>query len=87
MAKQPKQYDDDDGRVICNMDVPGTPWYDKRVSREQKASSRVNFAPSITQSEARRYTFHSVLAGLVVAGVFSLTWVLFVLFCTLVWFR
>ncbi len=87
MAKQPKQYDDDDGRVICNMDVPGTPWHDKRVSREQKAEGRINYAPAITRSEARRYTFHSLLAGLVVASVFSLTWVLFVLFCTLVWFR
>jgi len=87
MAKQSIQYDDDDGRVICNMDVEGTPWFDKRAKREQKAVQRVNYAPAITRSEARRYTFHSMLAGLLVASVFSLTWVLFVLFCTLVWFR
>ena len=87
MAKQSIQYDDDDGRVICNMDVEGTPWFDKRAKRERKVAQRVNFSPAITRSEARRYTFHSMLAGLLVASVFSLTWVLFVLFCTLVWFR
>ena len=31
MANKPKQYDDDDGRVICNMDVEGMRWHDKRV--------------------------------------------------------
>ena len=30
MDKQPTKYDDDDGRVICDMDVEGMRWYDKR---------------------------------------------------------
>lgn len=87
MAKKPKQYDDDDGRVICNMQVEGTPWYEKRAVREQKASKRFDYAPVITRSESRRYQLYSMLGGLTVALVFSLTWVLFTLFCVLVWFR
>ncbi len=87
MARQAKQYDDDDGRVICNMDVEGTPWHDRRVAREQKVASRPNYAPAITRSESRRYTWYSLLAGLTVASVFSITWVLFILFCTQIWFR
>ena len=25
--RNPRQYDDDDGRTICDMNVPGMPWY------------------------------------------------------------
>ena len=27
MARKKKQYDDDDGRVIANMNVDGMPWF------------------------------------------------------------
>lgn len=40
MAARPKQYDDDDGRVICNMDVDGMPRHDKRIRREKKEQQR-----------------------------------------------
>jgi hypothetical protein len=84
---QVKQYEDDDGRVICNMDVPGMRWYDKRVRREEHAMRKTAQGDQLTRSEARRYTWYAVLAGLLIATVFSLTWVLFILFCTKVWFR
>jgi hypothetical protein len=88
MARQPKQYDDDDGRVICNMDVEGMRWHDKRVRREEKAAARdAARGDQMTRAEARKYTWYSMLAGLLIASVFSVAWVLFTLFCTQIWFR
>lgn len=84
---QPKQYDDDDGKVICNMDVEGMRWHDKNVRREERAKRKYPQGDSMSRAEARRYTWYSILAGLVIASVFSITWVLFILFCTQIWFR
>jgi len=89
MRQQPKQYDDDDGRVICNMDVPGMRWHDRSVRRERFAR---RFAPAsqgdqMTRSEARRFTWYAMLSGVLIASVFAATWLLFILFCTQVWFK
>jgi len=90
MKMQEKQYEDDDGRVVCGMDVPGMPWHDKQF-RRQSFFKRQSVHPTprgdaMTDSEARRYTWYAVLAGLLIVGVFSAVWVLFVLFCTKIWF-
>ncbi len=87
MKLQQKKYEDDDGRVICDMDIEGLPWHDKRVSRENRAARNQAQAGQMTRSEARRYTWYAILAGLLVVSVFSVTWILFVLFCTEIWFR
>ena len=87
MANKPKQYNDDDGRVICNMDVEGMRWHDKRVRRENREARRVSQGDQMTKSEARQFTWYAVLAGLLIAAVFSVTWILFILFCTKIWFR
>lgn len=92
MKVHARQYDDDDGRVICNMDVEGMRWHDKRVRREKREQARAVAAgqtdgEQMTKAEARQFTFHAVLAGLTIALAFSVVWVLFVLFCTQVWFR
>ncbi len=87
MANKPKQHDDDDGRVICNMDVEGMRWHDKRVRGEKREARRVSHGDQMTKSEARQFTWTAILAGLLIAAVFSVTWVLFILFCTEVWFR
>jgi hypothetical protein len=90
MTRVSKKYDDDDGRVIANMDVEGMRWHDRRKRPEEpqavKAYQGVRGDP-LTRSEARRYTWSAVLAGLVVVLVFSVTWVLFVLFLTQIVFR
>ena len=81
---------EDDGRVIINMDVEGMrgpggvfgwPNTTKRTPRKS-----VN-APQMTPSEARKYTWYSLLTGLLIGGVFSATWILFVLFCLFIWLR
>jgi hypothetical protein len=87
MKREPKKYDDDDGRVICNMDVEGMRWHDRRARRELFAARGSIRGEQITPSESRLYTWYSVLAGLFIVLVFSLTLVLFVLFCTQIWLR
>ncbi len=95
MSSETKTYEDDDGRVICSMDVEGMPWHDRRARRERKAAhnaaeSMVQPAPlgePMTRAEMRRYVWNSVLAGLLIVAVFSAVWVLFILFCLNVWFR
>jgi len=92
MVKEPREYDDDDGRVIANMNVEGMPWYDRQVRREKREErraerkARATQGAQMTRSEARRYTFYAVLAGLTVALVFSVVWILLTLFMTRVWF-
>ena len=35
-----KQYDDDDGRTIVDMNVEGMPWYDSRIKKEKRKNER-----------------------------------------------
>lgn len=92
MSKEQRKYDDDDGRVIADMNVEGMPWHDRSVRREKRAERRAERSESVrqgvrlTRSEARRYTFYAVLAGLTVALIFSAVWILLTLFMTQVWF-
>ena len=76
MTHQPKQFDDD-GRVICNMDVPGMRWHDKNVRRQEHTRRKAARGDLLTRAEAMRFTWYAVLSGLVVALIFSATWVLF----------
>ena len=82
-----KQYNDDDGRVICNMDVDGMPWHDRKVRREKNVIQKFAQKGQFTRTESRLYTWYSVLSAMLIASVFSITWILFILFCTKVWFR
>jgi hypothetical protein len=91
MAHQQKQYEeDDDGRVICNMDVEGMRWHSKPVRhpwlKEPESTPPSSHEEPITDREARRFTWYAVLAGLLIVAVFSAVWVLLVLFMTKVWF-
>jgi hypothetical protein len=87
MKLQAKKYDDDDGRVICNMDVDGMRWQDKAARGKKNAPRQAAAFDQMTKSEARQFTWYAIKAALFVASVFSVVWVLFILFCTQVWFR
>jgi hypothetical protein len=89
MRRQPEEYDDDDGRVICDMDVEGMKWYDRRIRKEKRAERRTNLPAGdrLTKSQARRYTFYAILAGLTLFAVYAVVWGLVLLFMTQVWFR
>ncbi|MBQ6236186.1 MAG: hypothetical protein IJK54_09730 [Clostridia bacterium] len=74
MAREPKQYEDDDGRTIVEMDVEGMPWHTARMKREKREQARAELQEKIARGEALttrqtiRYTFYAVLAGLAVVG-------------------
>ena len=88
-----KEYDDDDGRTIVNMDVEGMPdsaWtamIHKRSRREDREELKEKVAQGVvlTKSETRRYTWYAVLAGLTVVGVVGGGTVLFIFILWLLW--
>ena len=86
-----KQYADDDGRTIANMNVEGMPWYQpeqKRVTRAQaKAELRRKIAEgeALTRREALRYAWYAILGGLTVVGVIAGGSILFLFVLWLLW--
>lgn len=91
MVVEPDRLNDNDDRVICRMDVEGMPqpgiaWNFIRRHSEQAPSLPASHPDQLTRSEAWRYTRYSVLAGLSIFLVYTLTLVLFILFCTNIWF-
>ncbi|MEN6556171.1 MAG: hypothetical protein ABFD21_07245 [Anaerolineaceae bacterium] len=87
MKDQPKQFEDDDGRVICDMDVDGMPWHDRRVRRERRQAPKSQHSEQLSSTEIRAYTGSALLAVLLLWAVFAAAWALFILFCTQIWFR
>ena len=84
MARKKKQYDDDDGRVIANMNVEGMPWF---LSDALKNNGKTDSDMSdLTKEESRELVKGAVKAGLLIAGVFVLAAFLFILFCLHIWF-
>ena len=93
MRNQKTQFDDDDGRTIVDMDIVGTPWHDRNVNFAEKQADEFNrkqkvamYGERMTNSEARRYTFYAMLAGLALTAALAAVWILLVLFMTQVWF-
>ena len=87
MKKRKKTYDDDDGRVIANMNVDGMPWHTDRSKEKSVDTNSNNEEISLTKAEQRAMMRGVVLASLLVAGAFVLVGLAFVLFCVFVWFK
>jgi hypothetical protein len=90
MKRQPKQYDDDDGRTIVDMDIVGMKWHDRSIKQEPRAEKSQNHSvrgDGLTKSQARRFTWYAVLAGLTIVAVYAVVWGLLLLFATQVWFK
>ncbi|MBQ2895639.1 MAG: hypothetical protein IJE26_03110 [Oscillospiraceae bacterium] len=90
MAKK-KVYDDDDGRVIANMNVDGMPWsmrdvMSRRKKSDEKLQSSQDFS-DLTKEETRELVKGAMKAGLLIGGVFLVGAFLFILFCLFIWFR
>jgi len=89
MAKR-KLHDDDDGRVIANMNVDGMPWYQRSQHQIRRNSAPQGESGSdysdLTREETREIVKGAMKAGLLIAGVFILAMLLFILFCLYVWF-
>ena len=86
MAKQRKQYDDDDGRVIASMNVDGMPWYQRIQRFDRNRREQASDFSDLTKEENREIVKGAMKAGLLIAGVFILAMLLFILFCLYIWF-
>ena len=82
MAKR-RKYDDDDGRVIANMNVDGMPWYVDAAKKKEASSQELD----LTKEESKAVLWGTVKAGLLIASVFVVAALIFILFCIHVWFR
>ncbi|MBQ5757852.1 MAG: hypothetical protein IIV93_04975 [Clostridia bacterium] len=86
-----KQYDDDDGRTIVDMNVEGMPWYDSQIKKEKRKTERaalqekIDRGEALTRRESIRYTFYAVLAGLAVVAFIGGGTCLFILILWLLW--
>lgn len=81
---KPKPIDGDDGHTVAPMNVDGMPWYipaEQRLTRSSEQSEPLD-------RKARRGMLLGVLAAsFAVAAVFGIVFLLFILFCTNVWFQ
>ena len=91
MARQRKQYEDDDGRTIADMNVEGMPWYRADRKRVEHAQAReelqmkIDRGEALTRRETLRYTLYATLAGLTGVGFIGGGTVLFVFLLWLLW--
>ncbi len=80
--RPPKVYDDDDGRVIANMNLEGMPGYNPdRKERGTKTEL------DLTREEKRAITGGALKAAFLVVGVIVVAYLLFILFCLFIWLR
>ncbi len=84
-----KQYDDDDGRVIADMNVEGMPWHTGIPRREKKRGPEEKEAerPELTGKEKRALIRGVLLASMSVAAIFAVVLTCFILFCVFVWLK
>ncbi len=85
MPKERKRYDDDDGRTIAKMNVDGMPWY---ASGKSRASGQdENGQAEISGGEKISFVWGVLKAALLVTAIFAAGYLLFILFCTNIWFN
>jgi len=87
-----KKYDDDDGRVIASMNVPGMPGYIEGAGKTGDGEKEDGVPEYCDRDELHgadlwRYIRSATAAALVVAGVMVAGLVLFTLFCTEIWLK
>jgi hypothetical protein len=95
-SKKKKTYNDDDGRVIANMDFeyePGLKWFAplkrERPKAEKESEKKnevdMNPQPPLSRKETFIIMRSALLAGLVIGTVFILIYFLVILFFYLLW--
>lgn len=75
--------EDEDDRVVADMNVEGMPWYEKSKRRFQRAQN----GEPMTRRELWRYGLVAVGAGLLAVAAFGLLGAGFIWFCINVWLR
>ena len=88
MKKKKPEYIDD-GRTIANMNVEGMPWYSPKTgAASSDADESAGEKPEpLDLKQTLAMTKGVLLASLLIAGVFVIIFLLFILFCVFVWFR
>lgn len=79
-----KKYDDDDGRVISNMNVQGMPWNNDAAESSStvpdgKPQEEKQYNDDLTKSETAAIMWGAIKAALLISLVFSVAGVLIVL--------
>ena len=84
MAGKEKIRDWDDGSTVVDMDVEGMPWVGQRM---RKLPPFCNADPTLTRHETRKLIINALAATLLLASVFAVAGLLFILFCLHVWLK
>lgn len=77
-------YEGTSNQKITNMNVEGMPWFYNEPEADE-LRKRQN-TPVLSKKETRQFIYSSVLAALMIAGVFIGGFFLFLLFVTKIWF-
>lgn len=80
-----REYDDDDGRTIVNMDVEGMPWHDKRIRREKREKAKEAQEEVLTKRQTARWIWRSLLAAFTVLFIIGGAVVLLIFIEWIVW--
>ena len=86
MAAKRRLHDDDDGRVIASMNVDGMPWYQRGQRFDKFRREKASDFSDLTKEEEREIIKGALKASLLIAGVFILAMLIFILFCLYIWF-
>ena len=87
--KQREEYEDD-GRTIAPMNVDGMPWYipeEQRLPRTDSDRDRQGAQEELSPKERRSMLAGVLGAVFVVAAVFGLVYLAFILFAVNIWFK
>ncbi len=74
----------DDGRTIANMNVDGMPWYNP--SKDAGGNRSAQDFSDLTKKEKRAMMGGILAAALLVGAIFIGGALLFIVFCTNIWF-
>ena len=88
--KKPREEYEDDGRTIAPMNVDGMPWYipeEQRLKRTESAQNRHGSQDELSPKERRSMLAGVLGAVFVVAAVFGLVYLAFILFAVNIWFK
>ena len=83
MARKPRIYDDDDGRTVADMNVEGLPWYVQKREKPPAGETPEELDPAQKRAALRGM----LAAALLIAGIFIVGALLFILFCLYIWLK
>lgn len=80
-----RDYEDDDGRTVVNMDVDGMPWHDRRIRREKREQERSAVNEVMSPKDTRRWIRYSLLGALSVIFIIGGVLVLLIFIEWIIW--